>query len=115
MQKSLWSFHTVADFASRLSDIEMWMTRDIRFSWTEALSKSCNIYFNNMKELAPLRSKISRSDFPFQLVQASPEQGDLKLSGLLSGQGADGEIRTRDRRVYVDLSADSSTTVPPTP
>ncbi|GFO12952.1 hypothetical protein PoB_003945700 [Plakobranchus ocellatus] len=37
------------------------------------------------------------------------------LSGLLSGRGASGGARTRDRRVPGDLRADSLATVPPTP
>ncbi|GFO03661.1 hypothetical protein PoB_003016600 [Plakobranchus ocellatus] len=49
------------------------------------------------------------------LVCASPQQGDLRLSGHPSGQGASGRARTRDRRVPADLRADSLATVPPTP
>ncbi|GFN75592.1 hypothetical protein PoB_000209800 [Plakobranchus ocellatus] len=45
---------------------------------------------------------------------ASPQQGDLRLSGPPSGQGAGGGARTRDRRVHADLRADSLATVPPT-
>ncbi|GFO19201.1 hypothetical protein PoB_004570600 [Plakobranchus ocellatus] len=48
-------------------------------------------------------------------VAASPQQGDLKLSGPPPGQGASGGARTRDRRVSVDLRTDSLVTVPPTP
>ncbi|GFO34464.1 hypothetical protein PoB_006096900 [Plakobranchus ocellatus] len=44
-----------------------------------------------------------------------PQQGDLRLSGPPSGQGAGGGARTRDRRVPADLRADSLATVPPTP
>ncbi|GFO46999.1 hypothetical protein PoB_007350400 [Plakobranchus ocellatus] len=46
---------------------------------------------------------------------ASPQQGDLRLSGSPSGHGAGGGARTRDRRVPSDLRADSLATVPPTP
>ncbi|GFN75958.1 hypothetical protein PoB_000246400 [Plakobranchus ocellatus] len=46
---------------------------------------------------------------------ASPQQGDLRLSGPPSGQGAGGGARTRDRRVNADLRADSQATVPSTP
>ncbi|GFO35923.1 hypothetical protein PoB_006242800 [Plakobranchus ocellatus] len=46
---------------------------------------------------------------------ASPQQGDLRLSGPPSGQDAGGGARTRDRRVPADLRADSLATVPPTP
>ncbi|GFO42694.1 hypothetical protein PoB_006919900 [Plakobranchus ocellatus] len=45
----------------------------------------------------------------------SPQQGDFRLSGPPSGQGAGGGARTRDRRVPADLRADSLATVPPTP
>ncbi|GFN95229.1 hypothetical protein PoB_002173500 [Plakobranchus ocellatus] len=36
-------------------------------------------------------------------LRASPQQGDLRLSGPPSGQGAGGGARTRDRRVPADL------------
>ncbi|GFN85947.1 hypothetical protein PoB_001245300 [Plakobranchus ocellatus] len=49
------------------------------------------------------------------LCIATPQQGDLRLSGHASGQGASGRARTRDRRVPADLRADSLATVPPTP
>ncbi|GFO29883.1 hypothetical protein PoB_005638800 [Plakobranchus ocellatus] len=49
------------------------------------------------------------------LMSASPQQGDLRLSGPPSGQGAGSGARTRDRRVPVDLRADSQATVLPTP
>ncbi|GFO35319.1 hypothetical protein PoB_006182400 [Plakobranchus ocellatus] len=48
-------------------------------------------------------------------VNASPLQGDLRLSGPPSGQGAGGGARTYDRKVPADLRADSLATVPPTP
>ncbi|GFO06161.1 hypothetical protein PoB_003266600 [Plakobranchus ocellatus] len=44
----------------------------------------------------------------------SPQQGDLRLSGPPSGQGAGGGARTRDRRDPADLRADSLATLPPT-
>ncbi|GFO12036.1 hypothetical protein PoB_003854100 [Plakobranchus ocellatus] len=44
-----------------------------------------------------------------------PQQGDLRLSGPPSGQGAGSGARTRDRRVPADLRADSQATVLPTP
>ncbi|GFO29141.1 hypothetical protein PoB_005564600 [Plakobranchus ocellatus] len=44
------------------------------------------------------------------LYIASPQQGDLRLSGPPSGQGAGGGARTRDRRVPADLRADSLAT-----
>ncbi|GFO38943.1 hypothetical protein PoB_006544800 [Plakobranchus ocellatus] len=39
-------------------------------------------------------------------VVISPQQGDLRLSGPPSGQGASGRARTRDRRAPADLRAD---------
>ncbi|GFN98579.1 hypothetical protein PoB_002508500 [Plakobranchus ocellatus] len=50
-----------------------------------------------------------------ELCSASPQQGDLRLSGPPSGQGAGSGARTRDRMVPADLRADSLATVPPTP
>ncbi|GFO26566.1 hypothetical protein PoB_005307100 [Plakobranchus ocellatus] len=35
-------------------------------------------------------------------VSKSPQKGNLRLSGLPSRQGTDGEARTRDRRFTVD-------------
>ncbi|GFN92665.1 hypothetical protein PoB_001917100 [Plakobranchus ocellatus] len=49
------------------------------------------------------------------LYKASLQKGDLRLSGLPSGQSAGGGARTRGRRVPADLGADSPATVPPTP
>ncbi|GFO45431.1 hypothetical protein PoB_007193600 [Plakobranchus ocellatus] len=46
---------------------------------------------------------------------ASPQQGDLRLSGPPSGQGAGGGAWNCDRRVPADLRADSLATVPPSP
>ncbi|GFO11695.1 hypothetical protein PoB_003820000 [Plakobranchus ocellatus] len=48
-------------------------------------------------------------------VPAVPQQGDLRLSGPPSGQGAGSGARTRDRRIPADLRADSQATVLPTP
>ncbi|GFO09055.1 LOW QUALITY PROTEIN: hypothetical protein PoB_003556000 [Plakobranchus ocellatus] len=45
------------------------------------------------------------------LCIASPQQGDLRLSGHPSGQGTAGGARTRDRRVTANLRADSRATV----
>ncbi|GFO32494.1 hypothetical protein PoB_005899900 [Plakobranchus ocellatus] len=46
---------------------------------------------------------------------ASPQEGDLRLLGPPSGQGAGNRTRTRDRRVPADLGADSLATVSLTP
>ncbi|GFO18113.1 hypothetical protein PoB_004461800 [Plakobranchus ocellatus] len=42
----------------------------------------------------------------------TPLQGDLRLSGPQSGQGAGGGARTHDRRVSVEPRVDSPATVP---
>ncbi|GFN79999.1 hypothetical protein PoB_000650500 [Plakobranchus ocellatus] len=39
------------------------------------------------------------------------KRGDLRLQGPWSGRGADGETRTRDRRVLTDVRADTLATV----
>ncbi|GFN76272.1 hypothetical protein PoB_000277800 [Plakobranchus ocellatus] len=59
-----------------------------------------------------VHSQRGASEF---LYIASPQQGDLRLSGPPSGQGAGSGARTRDRRVPADLKADSQATVLPTP
>ncbi|GFN87604.1 hypothetical protein PoB_001411000 [Plakobranchus ocellatus] len=41
------------------------------------------------------------------LYIASPQHGDLRLSGPTPGMGADSRARNRDRRVPADLRADS--------
>ncbi|GFO32349.1 hypothetical protein PoB_005885400 [Plakobranchus ocellatus] len=46
---------------------------------------------------------------------ASPQQGDLRLSGPPSGQDAGGKTVARDRRVPADLRVDSLAAVTPTP
>ncbi|GFN85532.1 hypothetical protein PoB_001203800 [Plakobranchus ocellatus] len=58
---------------------------------------------------------ISRGENSSHVRAASPQQGDLRLSGPPSGQGVGGGARTRDRMVPADLRADSPATVPPTP
>ncbi|GFN90099.1 hypothetical protein PoB_001660500 [Plakobranchus ocellatus] len=41
---------------------------------------------------------------------ASPQQGDLRFSGPLTGQGASIGARTHDRGIHADLRADSPCT-----
>ncbi|GFN89373.1 hypothetical protein PoB_001587900 [Plakobranchus ocellatus] len=62
------------------------------------------------------RSLFSKSNTPSPSddVFILSQQGDLRLSGRPSGQGAGGRTRTRDSRVPADLRADSLATVPPT-
>ncbi|GFO16403.1 hypothetical protein PoB_004290800 [Plakobranchus ocellatus] len=47
--------------------------------------------------------------------RCGPQQGDLRLSGPLSGQGGGDGARTRVRGVPADLRADSLATEPPNP
>ncbi|GFO29738.1 hypothetical protein PoB_005624300 [Plakobranchus ocellatus] len=72
-------------------------------------------------DLCPQQGLLTHLDFtalsqvtPKALVIASPQQGDLRLSGSPSGQGAGGGNRTRDKRFPADLGADSLATMPPT-
>ncbi|GFO26928.1 hypothetical protein PoB_005343300 [Plakobranchus ocellatus] len=50
-----------------------------------------------------------------QRYSASPQHGDLRLSGPPSGQGAGGGARARDRGVTADLRTATPSTVPPPP
>ncbi|GFO38720.1 hypothetical protein PoB_006522500 [Plakobranchus ocellatus] len=61
------------------------------------------------------QEETKKEFFVFFLYIASPQQGDLRLSGPPSGQGAGSGARTRDRKVPADLRADSQATVLPTP
>ncbi|GFN92455.1 hypothetical protein PoB_001896100 [Plakobranchus ocellatus] len=53
--------------------------------------------------------------FIWTASRSHPQQGDLRLSGPASDQGAGSGARTRDRRLPADLRADSQATVLPTP
>ncbi|GFO16717.1 hypothetical protein PoB_004322200 [Plakobranchus ocellatus] len=68
-----------------------------------------------MRSSREIRKMYGIEGFTRFVCIASPQQGDLRLSDPPSGQGAGGGARTRDRRVPVDLRADSLATVPPTP
>ncbi|GFO15233.1 hypothetical protein PoB_004173800 [Plakobranchus ocellatus] len=48
------------------------------------------------------------------ILDASPQQGDLRLSSPRSGQGAGSGALTRYRGISADIRADSLATVPPT-
>ncbi|GFN89900.1 hypothetical protein PoB_001640600 [Plakobranchus ocellatus] len=67
------------------------------------------------QSVATAENKPSRQVELLPQCIASPQQGDLRLSGPPSGQGAGGGARTGDRRVSADLRADSLATVPSTP
>ncbi|GFN95224.1 hypothetical protein PoB_002173000 [Plakobranchus ocellatus] len=83
--------------------------------------------FSYAKYLAAYEVEEQKGFFPYEYITsiekldvwflyiASPQQGDLRLSGPPSGQGAGGGARTRNRKVPADLRADSLATVPPTP
>ncbi|GFN95800.1 hypothetical protein PoB_002230600 [Plakobranchus ocellatus] len=59
-------------------------------------------------------STSSRNEESIEANPLIPQQGDLRLSGPPSGQGACSGARTRDRRVPADLGADLLATLPPT-
>ncbi|GFO11836.1 hypothetical protein PoB_003834100 [Plakobranchus ocellatus] len=61
-----------------------------------------------------MRETKRKGDGLVVLHPASPQQGDLRLSGPPSGRGLRGGALTRNRSVLADLRADSLTTVPPT-
>ncbi|GFN82359.1 hypothetical protein PoB_000886500 [Plakobranchus ocellatus] len=51
-------------------------------------------------------TSIRQQRFGFSFLYiASPQQGDLRLSGSPSGQGGGGGARTRDRRVPAEIRA----------
>ncbi|GFN77681.1 hypothetical protein PoB_000418700 [Plakobranchus ocellatus] len=56
---------------------------------------------------------ITISSSGFAHSQASPQQGDLRLSGPPSSQGAGGGARTRDRGTPADIRTDSLATDAP--
>ncbi|GFO19963.1 hypothetical protein PoB_004646800 [Plakobranchus ocellatus] len=62
-------------------------------------------------------SKMSNIDsiLKHMMYIVSPQQWDLRLLDSPPGQGAGSGTRARDRRVPVDLRADSLATEPPTP
>ncbi|GFN89119.1 hypothetical protein PoB_001562500 [Plakobranchus ocellatus] len=71
---------------------------------------------NSLIGLDPRTSRNAKPRYSALLEEAwSPQQGDFRLQGPLSGQDAGGGSRTRDRRIPADLRADVLATVPPTP
>ncbi|GFO15554.1 hypothetical protein PoB_004205900 [Plakobranchus ocellatus] len=64
-----------------------------------------------LHHISPGSKVASLTLTPARTSPASPQQGDLRLSGPPSGQDAGGGARTRDRRVPADLRADSLATV----
>ncbi|GFO15193.1 hypothetical protein PoB_004169800 [Plakobranchus ocellatus] len=67
---------------------------------------------DNMLELS-MGGAVGEKLFTFKILV--PQQGELRLSGPPSGQGAGGRARTPDRRVPADLRADLLSTMPTTP
>ncbi|GFO01870.1 dyslexia-associated protein kiaa0319-like protein [Plakobranchus ocellatus] len=96
-------------------------------SWVDCMSaccfpeRSCDVaLFTNRKcfhvtcarspedACAPKRSTSSKHNATIMVLMGGcPQQGDLRLSGPPSGQGAGGGARTRDRGVPADLRAGS--------
>ncbi|GFO19950.1 hypothetical protein PoB_004645500 [Plakobranchus ocellatus] len=83
-----------------------------KFSFQDIKDMSCSL------ETFILRAWLSKVfslliiilEFGFLCI-SSPQQGDLRLSGLPSGQSAGGGARTRDRGIRADIRADSLATV----
>ncbi|GFN76915.1 hypothetical protein PoB_000342100 [Plakobranchus ocellatus] len=84
-----------------------------------ALVPCLNVYLNCSYAALEKRNQDLHPKTALQTILfvhiASPQQGDLRLSGLPSRLGTSGGARTRDRRVPADLRADSLATEPPTP
>ncbi|GFO31377.1 hypothetical protein PoB_005788200 [Plakobranchus ocellatus] len=59
--------------------------------------------------------KFVEPNCPLEVKSASPQQGDLRLSGPLSGQDAGGGARTHDRKIPADFRVDMLATLGPTP
>ncbi|GFO26044.1 hypothetical protein PoB_005254900 [Plakobranchus ocellatus] len=108
----------IVGFRRSLPAYHRWcVTRRNRAQYVSATCQMANIESKKSetrKESSLSKRKLSESFFGFLYI-ASPQQGDLRLSGPPSGQGAGGGTRTRDRMVPADLRADSLATVPPTP
>ncbi|GFO34349.1 hypothetical protein PoB_006085400 [Plakobranchus ocellatus] len=80
--------------------------RDLGFN-----SQSGPSQFFNAPLCPPSTKWVARS----LKTRRNPQQGNLRLLGPPSGQGAGDGARTSDRRVSADPRADSLTTEPPTP
>ncbi|GFO43617.1 hypothetical protein PoB_007012200 [Plakobranchus ocellatus] len=90
-------------------------------SSSSVISKNSRIGSNTIKSSSSGNSTISSNSSSNHTSRNNstcsfyPQQGDLRLSGPPSGQGASSGARTRDRWVPADLRADSQATVLPTP
>ncbi|GFN81396.1 hypothetical protein PoB_000790200 [Plakobranchus ocellatus] len=64
-------------------------------------------YLHGIDTNGPFHERLNIFPWDGQLkgIGASPQQGDIWLSGPPSGQGAGGGARTRDRKVPAALSA----------
>ncbi|GFN80907.1 hypothetical protein PoB_000741300 [Plakobranchus ocellatus] len=97
----------------------MEVTADLACSCPKKLEyfKTCIVGHVNCCLQCVLTVRLQRIRFHTVLSMKfiSPQQGDLRLSGPPSGQGAGSGARTRDRRVPADLRANSQATVLPTP
>ncbi|GFO30999.1 chemosensory receptor b [Plakobranchus ocellatus] len=89
---------------------------ETEFKTTKALARIATEQEEEEKEEDEREEEAEEEEeiYQEQQQQSSPQQGDLRLSGFPSGQGAGGGARTRNRRVPADLRADSLATVPPT-
>ncbi|GFO37731.1 hypothetical protein PoB_006423600 [Plakobranchus ocellatus] len=62
-----------------------------------------------------VRSRLNSQQLTVTPYEASPQQGDPRLSGPPSVQATGDTARTRDRKVPADHRADSLSTMPPPP
>ncbi|GFN81701.1 hypothetical protein PoB_000820700 [Plakobranchus ocellatus] len=75
--------------------------------------KTCSTCEDNII-MYPYSSEGNITLYPYS-SEVSPQQGDLRLSGPSTGQGADGGARTSDRGIPANLRAHSLATLPLTP
>ncbi|GFN83244.1 hypothetical protein PoB_000975000 [Plakobranchus ocellatus] len=86
--------------------------KDAAMELTEMVGEVINISANSHSATPFLGSVVNTIASPHG--SSSPQEGDLRLLGPPSGQGANGGDRSRNRRVPAHLRADSLATVPPT-
>ncbi|GFN94583.1 hypothetical protein PoB_002108900 [Plakobranchus ocellatus] len=85
----------------------------VRGPWAKNIG--IRVFSNVNSEMLVVQSYPETTMETWNVETTSPQQGDLRLSGPPSGQGAGSGARTRNRRVPADLRADSQATVLPTP
>ncbi|GFN83475.1 hypothetical protein PoB_000998100 [Plakobranchus ocellatus] len=121
----IWQANWLSSESSEVQ-IPIWAKLGIQSEEIRQKNIACIIltvaYSNRLKTTTSCYSMTSaarrrKSCSPIKVFtkDVSPQQGDLRLSGPPSGQGAGGLAQVRNRRVLADLREDSLATVPPTP